>query len=881
MEEYSITDKDKCFHELFEEQVKRTPAAAAAVYEDQSLTYRDLNLRSNQLAHYLKRRGVGPEVLVAICLERSLELIVALLGTLKAGGAYVPIDPTTPGERISFMLNDAKISIILTQRGLAKRLPQTNAKVVCLDSDLGAIEAESTENLPNANAPENLVYVVYTSGSTGSPKAVAIEHRQLVSYVQAISERLPLELCVTYAWVSTFAADLGNTILFSSLSRGGCLHILSTRRASDANAFSKYTARNAVDCLKIVPSHLAALLSSSRPRSVLPKRLLVLGGEALTWSLIEQLRELAPTCQVFNHYGPTETTVGATTRPVDLFERDRFAKTVPLGRPLPNCDAHVLDAKLRPAPVLVMGELYIGGEGVARGYFNRPELTAERFIPDSFINQPGRRIYRTGDRVRCLPDGTLEFLGRVDRQVKVRGYRVELGDIETALASHPMLRESVVVTTEDGKGSKKLIAYLVGRSQSMPSNPELRNYLKERLPEYMVPAAFVSLKSLPLTANGKVDRLALPRPEGSTSSEENYLAPRDWIERQIVSIWESLFAFQPIGIRDDFFELGGDSLLGMRLFAQIENECGKHLPLVTLLQAATVEKLASILRAKDASASQPSLVMIRSGGNNPPIYCVHACGGHVLFYRPLAHHLGGDRPVYGLQALGLDPQTTPHTRIEEMVTHYISEIRSLQPEGPYNLVGDTWGGLVAFEIAKRLQSAGHEIALLAMLDTFCPFPTSLSQKVSRNIGHLIDWGPKTYFLSKVKSVKYRIFSGNSAELAAAPKDNEDLVIADALIVDEALRRTLDGIVDAHVAYVPVNKVYPGKITYFLAAGSGEIKPYDDERLNWKNVAGRFDLHVVPGFHNSLKEEPYVEVVAQQLTECLQVARAATARGWRR
>jgi thioesterase domain-containing protein/acyl carrier protein len=443
-----------------------------------------------------------------------------------------------------------------------------------------------------------------------------------------------------------------------------------------------------------------------------------------------------------------------------------------------------------------------------------------------------------------------------------------------------MIRESVVVAREDGKGSKKLIAYVVGGGQSVPSNPELRDYLKEKLPEYMVPTAFVSLGSLPLTANGKVDRRALPSPEESKPSEENYLAPRDSIEHQLVNIWESLFTVRPVGIKDNFFELGGDSLLGIRLFAQIENECGIHVPLATLLQASTVEQLAGILRAKD-SAFQPSLVLIQSGGNHAPIFCVHACGGHVLFYRPLARHLGGDQPVYGLQAQGLDPQRSPHTRIEEMVNHYISEIRSVQPEGPYYLVGDTWGGLVAFEIAERLQLGGHEVALLSMLDTLCPFPPSLSQKVRRNIGHLIDWGPKTYFLSKVKSVKYRIFGGTSFEVAAAPKAHEDLVIEDGLIVDKALRRTLDGIVEAHVAYVPVKKVYRGKITYFLAEGGRKVKPYDDERLNWKNVAGEFDLHVVPGSHNTLREEPYVAVVAQQLAECLQVARSARPRGWRR
>jgi amino acid adenylation domain-containing protein len=581
------TNSDMCFHELFEEQVKRRPTAVAAVYEDRSLTYGELNLRSNQLARYLKKRGVGPEVLVGICLERSLETIVALLGTLKAGGGYVPIDPAYPRDRISLMLNNAKVSTLVTLRTLAQSLPETNAQVVYLDSDLKTIEPESVENLPNVAAPENLVYVVFTSGSTGSPKAVAIAHRQLVSYVKAINERLTLESCASYAWVSTFAADLGNTVLFSSLSLGGALHILSSRRASDANAFSEYTRRNSIDCLKIVPSHLAALLSASQPASVLPKRRLVLGGEALSWRLIEQLRELAPTCQIFNHYGPTETTVGAMTRQVNLFERDPFAKTVPLGRPLPNSEAHVL-VQLQPAPVLVMGELYIGGEGVARGYLNRPELTAERFIPNPFSSQPGARIYKTGDRVRRLPDGHLEFSGRVDHQVKVRGYRVELGDIEAALASHPMLRDSVVVATEEGKGSNKLIAYVVGRGPQGPGNPELRDYLKERLPEYMVPAVFVSLESLPLTANGKVDRHALPNPEESRPAEENYLAPRDSIEHQIVGMWENLLAVRPVGIKDDFFELGGDSLLGMRLFAQIENEYSLHLPLTTLLQDATV-----------------------------------------------------------------------------------------------------------------------------------------------------------------------------------------------------------------------------------------------------------------------------------------------------
>jgi amino acid adenylation domain-containing protein len=449
----------KCIHELFSEQADITPDAVAVGFGDRQLTYGELNVRANQLAHYLQKLGVGREVVVGLCLERSLEMVVGLLGILKAGGAYLPLDPAYPTERLQFMLADAKVGLLITSDALRRRLGSHEAEMIALDVDWAAIARESDQNPSNPCTDANLVYVIYTSGSTGNAKGVAIEHRSLVNYVRVVLKLLDLQSGSHYATVSTFAADLGNTAVFPSLCSGGCLHIIAEERVADADALSEYVRDNPIDCLKIVPSHLAALLASVGGVGVLPQQRLVLGGESATWSLIEAVKVAVPKCRIINHYGPTETTVGAIAGYIDA-DDVHLGIGPALGTPLESTTVFLLDDDLRQVETGVVGELFIGGAGLARGYLNRPELTAERFIPNPFRPADGERLYRTGDRAR-LRDGRIEFIGRVDNQVKIRGYRVELGEIEAALESHPQVDQCVAIAREDESGDRRLVAYIV------------------------------------------------------------------------------------------------------------------------------------------------------------------------------------------------------------------------------------------------------------------------------------------------------------------------------------------------------------------------------------------------------------------------------------
>jgi amino acid adenylation domain-containing protein/thioester reductase-like protein len=638
----------QCIHHLFEQQVEHTPDKIAVVFENQQLTYAELNKRANQLAHYLKRQGVGSEVLVGIYAERSLNSIIALLGILKAGGAYLPLDTALPQESLTFRLQDAKVPVLLTQQGLLKRENVQAQTVVYLDADWEIIAQESEANPTNELTPDNLAdtvrltspptpllvgegspvpsfpcregglgglgqpsidnlaYVLYTSGSTGQPKGVAIEHRQILNYLHAILEKLELPTGANFATVSTFTADLGNTVIFPALYTGGCLHIVSQERTSDPEALAEYFQRHPIDCLKIVPSHLATLLASSASPSLLPRQCLVLGGEAASWDLIEKIQQYAPSCRILNHYGPTETTVGVLTYPVKSKQASYNATTVPIGRAIANTQVYILDEQLQPLPIGVPGELYIGGAGLARGYLNRPELTAEKFIITDHLggqDAHSTRVYKTGDKARYLPDGNIEFLGRVDHQVKIRGFRIELGEIEAALSQHPGVRQAVVSLSEDESGNKRLVGYVVPNLKQTPSVSDLRHFLLNKFPEYMVPSAFVLLKSLPLTSNGKVDRRALPAPEQTRPElEAIYVAPRTPVEKQLAEIWAKLLGFEKVGIQDNFFDLGGHSLLITQLLAQVRDTFKVNLSLSSLFELPTVaniaEKIAITQQAK-------------------------------------------------------------------------------------------------------------------------------------------------------------------------------------------------------------------------------------------------------------------------------------------
>jgi amino acid adenylation domain-containing protein/non-ribosomal peptide synthase protein (TIGR01720 family)/FkbM family methyltransferase len=453
-----------CIHQLFEQQVQLTPDAIAVISEEERLSYRELNERANQLAHYLMEQGVGAEQLVGISMERCVEMVVGMLGVLKAGGGYVPLDVEYPAERLKYMLEDAGVNVLLTQQRLVAQLASLKAHVIAIDANRDSIARRSNENPVNRAMPRNSSYVIYTSGSTGRPKGVVVEHQQLVNYVNSISAKLALPLGATFAMVSTFAADLGNTVLFPSLCTGGCLHVITHERATNPEALAAYFRAHPIDCLKIVPSHLSALLDPTVAHPLKVRRWLVLGGEACDWELLRRVREAMPDCEILNHYGPTETTVGVLVHQLEDIS-DNSQKKPPIGRPLSNIQVYILDRYGHPVSVGAAGELHVGGCGLARGYLNHPQLTAERFVPNPFSKEPGARLYRTGDRARFLPDGTVEFLGRMDQQVKLRGYRIELGEIEAALVKHPTVKDAVVVAREDVTGEKRLVAYLVARPQ--------------------------------------------------------------------------------------------------------------------------------------------------------------------------------------------------------------------------------------------------------------------------------------------------------------------------------------------------------------------------------------------------------------------------------
>ncbi|MBN3925209.1 non-ribosomal peptide synthetase [Nostoc sp. NMS4] len=602
-------------HQIFEAQVKKTPDQIAVVFEEEKLTYQQLNQRANQLAHYLQEQGVGAEVLVGICLERSINMIVGILGILKASGAYIPLDSKLPAKSLASRLKDIKALFLVTNTCVANRLTevanQGQLQVICLDKNWRTISNETDIN-PNCQVNNNhLAYILFTSGSTGKPKGVAIEHQQILNYVYAIidSLKLPSNSAYNFALVSTLAADLGNTVLFPAICTGGCLHIISYDRATDPVALTEYCHKYPIDCLKIVPSHLSSLLLSPTPQSILPRQRLILGGEAANWQLIEQIRQLAPNCQIFNHYGPTESTVGVLTHLIT--EVNLTTKTVPLGKSIANTQVYILDNNLQLTPIGIKGEIYISGAGLARCYMQHPELTADKFIPNDFSRQPGSRLYKTGDLGRYLPDGTIEFLGRKDNQVKIRGFRIELAEIEAILTQLRQVRDAVVIMREKENGDKQLIAYLVSNNSEAINLNELNNFLREHLPDYMLPSNFAILDALPLTPNGKVNRQALPAPEELSQQIKSAItAPRNPVEEVLTGIWAKILSVKQVGIEENFFELGGHSLLATQVMSQIREAFQVELPLRRLFESPTVAELAQCVEAALREGQQLAILPI-------------------------------------------------------------------------------------------------------------------------------------------------------------------------------------------------------------------------------------------------------------------------------
>ena len=594
---------DQTIVQLFEAQMDRTPDAVAVVFEEQQLTYRELNSRANQLAHYLKRHGVKSEMLVGICVERSLEMVVGLLGILKAGGSYVPLDAAYPAERIAFMLNDAQVPLLLTQKRLVARLPEHNAKVVCLDTNWPIIAKEHADNPIGRARPERLAYVIYTSGSTGQPKGVMIEHSGLVNYVWWARKVYLQNERLDFPLFTSLSFDLTVTSIYVPLVSGSKVVIYREDNSVRDLPILRVIEDNAVDIIKLTPSHLSLLKEMDLSESKLRK--LIVGGEDLKADLAKTITDLFNgNIETYNEYGPTEASVGCMIHRFDA-EED-LAASVPIGTPADNAQIYLLDAYLNSVPIGVIGEMYISGDGIARGYLNRPDLTAERFVPNPF--RPGESMYRTGDLGRWKSAGKMEFLGRTDYQVKIRGARIELGEVEAALLAHRDIRECVVVVAGEVKDriEKRLAAYYV--SPKHLTTAALRTYLLQKLPNYMIPSYFVRLDRMPLTPNGKVDAEALPHPEETTPElKESYVAPDTPVEKLLAGVWGEVLRLEQIGVYDNFFELGGDSILNIQIVAKA-NQAGLHLTPKQLFQHPTIAELTAVATTVSTAHAEQGLV---------------------------------------------------------------------------------------------------------------------------------------------------------------------------------------------------------------------------------------------------------------------------------
>jgi amino acid adenylation domain-containing protein len=597
---------NKCIHQLFEEQVERTPDAVAVVFEGQQLTYNELNCRANQLAHYLQSLGVKPDTLVGICVERSLEMIVGLLGILKASGAYVPLDPDYPIERIIFMLEDAAVKVLLTQQKLINKLPEHQAQLICLDADWELISQFSQDNPITDVQATNLAYVIYTSGSTGQPKGVMLSHSNLSNHMFWMQETFPLTKTDRVLQKTPFSFDASVWEFYAPLLVGGQLLIAQPGGHTDSDYLLKTIAQQQVTTVQLVPSLLQMLLEQGGIENCQLLKRVFCGGEILPVALQEKLLSQL-NVNLCNLYGPTECCIDVTFWNC---QREMYGQRIPIGRPISNTQIYILDSNLQSLPVGIPGELHIGGAGLARGYLNRPELTQEKFIPNPFSNYPDSRLYKTGDLARYLPDGNIEYLGRIDNQVKIRGFRIELGEIETVLKQHSQVQSSVIIDQEDTSGNKRLVAYIVPQKETTPTPNELRQFLKEKLPDYMIPSAFVIMESLPLTPNGKIDRRALPETNLCGEIELNFVAPRNLEEEILAKIWSQVLRVEPVGIYDNFFELGGDSILTIQIITRAR-KAGLELTPKQLFTHQNIAELATVATRVTESQTEPEIV-------NPP-----------------------------------------------------------------------------------------------------------------------------------------------------------------------------------------------------------------------------------------------------------------------
>jgi amino acid adenylation domain-containing protein len=841
-------------HEMFEEHAAQRPGDIAIIHEKEQLSYQQLNQRANQIAWFLRDLGVGPEVRVGIHLERSVEMIAALLGTMKSGGAYVPLHPGLPLERLNYMIENAQVEALITNRKLRAGLPVYWGRVVELDEE--EIAEQSVANPGIKLAPDNLVYVIYTSGSTGEPRGVAVSHKGLSNYAQWSATEYKLNAGRRSLGHSPLSFDLTVTSMLVPLTSGGTVELVSDGLEGLAAAVAGIRLGQA---MKLTPSHLRGLMvmpqlqkndaAKANDESENTDMLAVVGGEALNWEDVRQLRARWSQSRVVNEYGPTETVVGCCV--YDAQEGDG-SLAVPIGRPIHNMQLYVLDENMELVPPGAIGELYIGGIQLARGYLNHPEWTAEKFMPNPFGAHEGDRLYRSGDRARLRWDGALEYLGRLDHQVKIRGHRIELGEVEAALLAHSAVEQAIVVAREGRDHNKQLVAYVTMKEQAEVEAGQMRRHLAERLPDYMLPQAIVELKEMPLTPNGKVDRKQLAGRTGDLQlgAAREFASARDTVEMVLKQIWMDMLELENVGIEDDFFEMGGHSLKAVVLSHHIAGTFKREVPVRLIFDHPTIAAQAEFLRKESVLSITGALVPIQRSGRRRPLFCVHPFFGLAHCYQTLSDLLGLDQPLYGLQSHGLEEGQTVFTTIEEMATFYVQAIRTVQSSGPYQLAGWSMGALIAYEMAQQLTAAGETVLFLGLLE-----------------GHARQAnGPER--ISQHDLPQYLRLAGGL-----------DAKIMENLSSDQIrrFRHVIEGNERALQAYQI--QPYSGPATLLRIP----IQEAQDASYGWAElIRGHLDICEIPGTHYDFLSAPTVALVAQQLQLYVSAPEnliAASEKGW--
>lgn len=857
--------KDKPLHHIISETASQYPDRIALKFNGQELTYNQLNKKANQLAAVLIEKGVKPGDKVAISMDRNADLVVALLAIMKAGATYLPLDPIFPINRINYMLEDSSAVVLITTKVYSQRYI-SNAKELLLDEVMpGLGNYPETDPVVEVNG-DDLLYILYTSGSTGQPKGVQIKHHNVVNFLYSMQKQPGLTNTDKLLAVTTISFDIAGLELWLPLITGAQIILADATTAKDGNALLDIIRKENITVMQATPYTWRIMLESGWKSERIK---VICGGEALPMDLATRILERASS--LWNVYGPTETTIWSTLKEIKATD-----ESINIGRPIDNTYVYVLDKFYNMLAPGAAGEIFIGGEGVAKGYLNRPELTAEKFVADPFDSSPNAMMYGTGDLGTYTPDGELVYLSRIDAQVKIRGYRIETGEIEYNLSKEEAVKQAVVIARNDKNGVAKLVAYIVLDEQYKKIEDytdlihQWRVALRNAVPDYMVPDNFVVTYEMPLTPNGKVDKKALAAQDLEAVETVRYVAPSTENEQLLANIWAEMLGIEQVGIHDNFFELGGHSLIAVKVMARIEQETGERLPLAIMFENSTIEKLASVLDNDSNAISWDSLVPIKPTGTKVPIYIVHGAGLNVLLFNTLAKHLDADQPVYGLQAKGLNGVDEPLNRIEDMAAHYISSILAKNPDGPYALAGFSFGGLIAFEMARQMKALNKDVRMLGMFDTYAyrtPHYDPIAVQVvkrglyfGRKIWHSVTF--KDGFIKTINKRSTAVKRGLTRlfwKLRYGKEQNQAGFFGYSHRIDE-----MNDIAQKYY------RIQPSDLEIELFRAETRSYYLDDYiYMGWKPYALKgINIHNVPGEHNTMFKEPNDKVFARVLQDCL-------------